>query len=437
MSTIIVVGSSTGGLPMAYDIRKTLSEEHTIKVVNAVEDFNFIASNPWVSVGWRKPEDISFKLEPYLKRKNIEFISQTVTSMDADNNNITLDNGDTLDYDYLVIATGPALAFDEVPGLGPKSRGGNTVSICTTPHAAEGYEQWKEFCKDPGPIIVGAVQGASCFGPAYEFAMIMETDLRKRKIRDQVPMTFVTAEPYVGHLGLGGVGDSKGLLETELRSRHIEFICNAKTTKIEDGVMHIEELNNQGELIKTHELPFKYAMMLPAFKGSKFLQDMVDPDPTKMGGPFVNPRGFVKVDKFNRCPQYSNVYSLGVGIAIPPVDTKCPLMCGTPKTGLMIESMVTAICLNIEEDLAGKKITHEATWNTVCLADMGDTGFAFVALPQIPPRNLTWAKKGKWVHLAKIAFEKYFIRNMKAGNSEPIYQKYMMKMLGINRIKDK
>jgi hypothetical protein len=50
---------------------------------------------------------------------------------------------------------------------------------------------------------------------------------------------------------------------------------------------------------------------------------------------------------------------------------------------------------------------------------MGDTGAAFVALPQIPPRNVNWFKKGKWVHLAKIGFEKYFMRKMKTGNSEP------------------
>ena len=54
---------------------------------------------------------------------------------------------------------------------------------------------------------------ASCFGPAYEFAFIMDADLRKDKLRHQVPMTFVTAEPYIGHLGLGGVGDSQGMLE--------------------------------------------------------------------------------------------------------------------------------------------------------------------------------------------------------------------------------
>jgi sulfide:quinone oxidoreductase len=433
MSTIVIVGSSTGGLPMAYDVRKHLGKEHKVKVVNAIDEFQFVPSNPWVAVGWRKPEDISFKLEPHLTRKGIEFFHQTVTAMDADNNKLTLDDGHEMEYDYLILATGPSLAFHEVEGMGPKSHGGNTVSVCTTSHASEAFEQWEEFCENPGPIVVGAVQGASCYGPAYEFAMIMETDLRKRKIRDQVPMTYVTSEPYIGHLGLGGVGDSKGLLEAEMRNRHINWICNAKVTKIEDGTMYVDEHNNRGEVIDQHELPFKYSMMLPAFKGTQFLQDQAQGDD---GGPLVNPRGFVKVDNLSRNPTYHNIYALGVGIAIPPVE-KTPVPVGTPKTGLMIESMVTAICHNIEDSLNGKEPTSKPTWNTVCLADMGDTGAAFVALPQIPPRNLTWAKRGKWVHLAKIAFEKYFIRNMKSGNSEPIYQKYIMKMLGINRLKDK
>lgn len=57
----------------------------------------------------------------------------------------------------------------------------------------------------------------SYFGPAYEFTDILDTDLRKRKIRDKVPMTFITSEPYIGHPGLGGVGDSKGMMESELQ----------------------------------------------------------------------------------------------------------------------------------------------------------------------------------------------------------------------------
>ena len=76
-----------------------------------------------------------------------------------------------------------------------------------------------------------------------------------------------------------------------------------------------------------------------------------------------------------------------------------------------------------------------ATWNAICLADLGDDGVAFVAVPQIPPRNITWAKRGKWVHLAKVAFEKYFMRKMATGNTEPIYEKYVLKVLGIERLK--
>ena len=102
----------------------------------------------------------------------------------------------------------------------------------------------------------------------------------------------------------------------------------------------------------------------------------------------------------------------------------------------MIESMATATALNIRDALVGIGPSHEATWNAICLADMGDTGVAFVAVPQIPPRNVAWMKKGKWVHLAKVAFEKYFISKMKKGSTEPAYEKHILKLLGINKIKN-
>jgi sulfide:quinone oxidoreductase len=164
--------------------------------------------------------------------------------------------------------------------------------------------------------------------------------------------------------------------------------------------------------------------MLPAFKG-------VDAVANVEG--LCNPRGFVMVDEFHRNPTYKNIYSAGVCIAIPPIEAT-PVPTGTPKTGYMIESMVTSIVHNISEELKGAEPTMKPTWNAICLADMGDTGAAFVAVPQIPPRNVAWMKKGKWVHLAKIAFEKYFIRKMKKGTSEPVYEKYILKALGIEKL---
>jgi sulfide:quinone oxidoreductase len=292
-------------------------------------------------------------------------------------------------------------------------------------HALAAGDAWERFVKAPGPIVVGAVQGASCYGPAYEFAFIMETDLRRRKLRDRVPMTYVTAEPYIGHLGLGGVGDSKTLLESAMRERNIRWICNAKTTRIEQGKMHVTEFDDMGKEKKLHELPFAYSMMLPAFKGVDAVFGIEG---------LTNPRGFILIDEFQRNPRYHNIYGVGVCVAIPPVE-QTPVPTGAPKTGYMIESMVTAVAHNIRAVLDGREPDEKATWNALCLADFGDTGVAFVALPQIPPRNVNWFSEGKWVHLAKVAFEKYFIRKMKKGTSEPLYEKLVLHSLGIRKLK--
>jgi sulfide:quinone oxidoreductase len=140
------------------------------------------------------------------------------------------------------------------------------------------------------------------------------------------------------------------------------------------------------------------------------------------------------VDEYQRNPKFKNIYAVGVCVAIPPVEAT-PVPCGTPKTGYMIESMVTATVHNIHSELTGNPPATKATWNAVCLADFGDGGIAFVAMPQIPPRNVNWFSEGKWVHVAKVAFEKYFIRKMKKGTSEPLYERVVLKAMGIERLK--
>ena len=422
MAHVVIIGAGTGGMPCAYEMRDALGKEHLVTMISENETFDFTPSNPWIAVGWRQRKDISFEMRPYLEKRGINFIAHRVDKIDPENNELILNNDEKVAYDYLVITTGPRLAFEEVEGSGPSA---HSQSICSLPHAETAFDDFEKLAADPGPVVVGAMPFASCFGPAYEYAFILNRELQKRKIRDKIPMTYVTSEPYIGHLGLGGVGDSKGMLESELRQHDINWICNAKTTKIEDGKMYVDELNEDGSLKKQHELPFKHGMMLPAFKG-------VDAVASVEG--LCNPRGFVIVDKLQRSSKYSNIFSAGVCIAIPPVEAT-PVPTGAPKTGYMIESMVTAIVHNIADELADIEPSTEGTWNAICLADMGNTGAAFVAIPQMPPRNLAWFKKGKWVHLAKIGFEKYFIRKMKSGSSEPIYEKYLLKALGINRLK--
>ena len=422
MAHIVVIGAGVGGMPAAYELRDLLPQQHQITVISAVDYFQFTPSNPWIAVHWRERQDITLQIAPLLERKGIGFIAQPVTTIEAEANRLTLANGQSVDYDYLVITTGPKLSFDEVPGAGP--HGGYTHSICTVDHAERFWNDYQAFLENPGPVVIGAMPGASCFGPAYEFAFILATDLRRRKLRHKVPITYITSEPYVGHMGLGGVGDSKAMLESEFRQNDIKWITNARTTKVEAGKLFVTQLDDLGNLYQEHELPFKLSMMLPAFKGI----DAVAAVPE-----LCNPRGFVVIDEFQRSRRYRNIFAAGVCVAIPPVEVT-PVPTGAPKTGYMIESMVSAIVHNIAAELDGRPATAKGTWNAICLADVGDTGAAFVALPQIPPRNVNWNRKGKWVHLAKIGFEKYFLHKMKTGHSEPVYEKYVLKALGILRL---
>jgi sulfide:quinone oxidoreductase len=422
MAHVVVLGAGLGGTIMAYELREALGREHKVSVVNKGTHYSFVPSNPWVAVGWRDRESIEVDLRPVFARHDIGFYPQGAKRLHPAERRIELLDGSDLGYDYVVIATGPELAFDEIEGFGPAA---GTQSVCHIDHALGAKAAFDRLVANPGPVIVGAAQGASCYGPAYEFAFILDKALRDAKVRDRVPMTFVTAEPYIGHLGLDGVGDTRGLLESEMRQRHIRWITNARVDRFADGKAHVSEIADDGSVRQAHEVPFVYTMMLPAFRGVEAVRGIEG---------LTNPRGFILADKHQQNPAFPEVFSVGVCVAIPPVG-KTPVPVGVPKTGFMIESMVTAVAQNISSLVAGGQATAVPTWNAVCLADFGDGGVAFVAQPQIPPRNVNWSSSGKWVHAAKIGFEKYFLHKIRSGTSEPFYEKLALQILGIDKLK--
>ncbi|MEO5807933.1 FAD-dependent oxidoreductase [Devosia sp.] len=422
MAHVVVLGAGLGGTIMAYELRDALGIGHRVSVVNKGTKFSFVPSNPWVAVGWRNRDDVEVDLVEVFARRHIDFFPQGAERVHPEQKRVTLSDGEELAYDYLVIATGPELAFDEIPGFGPDAA---TQSVCHIDHALGAKDAFDRLVANPGPVIIGAVQGASCYGPAYEFAFILDKALRDAKVRDRVPMTFVTAEPYIGHLGLDGVGDTKGLLESEMRQRHIRFVTNARVDKFEDEKAFLSEIADDGSVRHSQEIPFVYAMMLPAFRGVPAVRGIEG---------LTNPRGFILADQYQRNPTFKDVFSIGVCVAIPPVG-KTPVPVGVPKTGFMIESMVTATAQNIASLVAGREPTAIPTWNAVCLADFGDGGVAFVAQPQIPPRNVNWSASGKWVHAAKIGFEKYFLHKIRSGTAEPFYEKLALQVLGIDKLR--
>ncbi|WP_366932620.1 FAD-dependent oxidoreductase [Sphingopyxis sp.] len=338
---IVILGAGLGGTIAAFEIMEAVQGKAHVSVISDSERFSFLLSNPWVAIGWRTSDAVQVKLSPVFEKQKIAFTTPSGKRLHSAENRVKLNDGQSVAYDYLVIATGSDLAFDEITGLGLD--GGYTVSVCKTAHAEDTAKAFESFCKDPGPIIVGAAPGASCFGPVYEFVMILDTELRRREIRDRVPITLVTPEPYVGRLGLDGVGDTKSVLESELRERHIKWTTNAKTTSVEPNMLHADEIGPDGAVCKTHDVPFKYAMMLPAFRGIPAIFGIEG---------LTSPRGFVLVDEYQRSKTFPNIFALGVCVAIPPTGPT-PVPVGVPKTCFMIESMATAIAHNLESLVNG------------------------------------------------------------------------------------
>jgi sulfide:quinone oxidoreductase len=422
MAKIVVLGAGVAGIPAALEIRKKVRKSDEVLVVSNTPTFHFVPSNPWVAVGRRRPEQIKVGLVKMFRRHKIGFSVNPAVKVHPKENLLELADGSKLDYDFLVIATGPRLAFDEIPGFGPA---GCTKSVCHVDHAEETNSAWQDFLKNPGPIVVGAVQGASCFGPAYEYVFLLDAELRKRKIRDKVPITFLTSEPYIGHLGLGGVGDTKGLFESALREKTIQFKTNVKINQFEKNRVSFTEVDEDGTDKRSGELPFALSMMIPAFTGVEAVRNVEG---------LSNARGMILVNDFMQNPTFSNVYGVGVCVAIPPFE-KTPIPIGVPKTGLMMESMGVAAAHNIRAQLEGQPPHARPALNALCIADMGDNGVGFIAQPQIPPRNRSITMKGWKMHLAKVIFEVYYLRKIRRGLTSPFYEKWGLGLLGYRELK--
>jgi sulfide:quinone oxidoreductase len=416
MAHIVIIGAGLGGLPTAYELRHLLPKQHRITLISDQPKFTFIPSLPWVALDLTPLGNIQLDVEKLVKPRGIGWILGQVTALNPHAQQITV--GDkTIEYDYAAIATGASLKLDAIPGLGPE--GGYTHSICNPHHALLARAAWKEFEQNPGALVVGAVPGASCMGPAYEFAFLADYLLRQKGWRDRVAITFVTPEPYAGHLGIGGMADSGKLLTKLMQERNVNLIANAAITEIDvDRIL----------LADGRTLPFKYAMLLPPFCGAKFLRNTPG---------LTDSQGFLPVLPTYQHPDFPAIYSLGVTVQLtPPEPTRIPL--GVPKTGQMTESMAMAVAHNLAGELgaiAAAPVTP--TLEAICMADFGDTGILFVANPVLPDRLTgkrrgAFAARGRWVSWSKIAFEKFFLTKMRWGMSVPWFERLGLRMLGLS-----
>ncbi len=387
---IVVLGGSFGGLTAAFELRRHLGGKARVTLLCDLERFVFIPSLPWVSMGWRRPEDITLPLAGILEPKGIEFIHEEATGVDAAASKVSTRTRE-IEYDYLVIATGPALAFSAVPGLGPEQ--GYTECIFLLEQALRCRRAWEGLLEDPGPVVVGSVQGVSCFGPAYEYVFEVDAELRRRRIRHRVPITFVTSEPYVGHFGIGGLGTSRRMMEDVFAARDIKVAAN----------ISVEEFTpDEVRLADGTRLPFKLSMFAPPMTGVKAVSHL------------GNPKGFIPVDENYRHRDHRNILSVGVAVAMAPPEPT-PVPTGVPKTGYMTVVMAKDAAKTIAAEILGRPTPETGPLSAVCLMDMGNTAAYMKASPVLPPREEAKLKAGIHYRWLKAGFEKYYLWKIKHG----------------------
>jgi sulfide:quinone oxidoreductase len=396
MARIVVVGSSFAGFTAAIELKKKLEDRHEVVVVSKTDEFLFMPSLIWVPFGLRDRSEITFPVRPAFEKHGVVFNHSEVVGLDLDGRKVATARGEE-SYDYLVIATGPKLNYDAVVGLGPRS--GYTQSIMSWEDAERARKAFEAFLDAPGPVVVGAVQGASCFGAAYEFLFNMAHQLKKQGLLGKIPLTYLTAEPFLGHFGLGGFGSATKMTDYFFGKLGIEPVTNASVREITPGTIHLRD---------GRDVPFAYAMLVPSFLGV---------DAVRAQKSITNANGFVKVNGSYQTEAHPEVFAAGVAVALQAPD-ETPVPCGTPKTGYLSEEMAKVVAHNIVASIHGEKMVSlpPGAIDAKCVLDAGNTGIIMLADHFLEPREHAWLIPGPEAHWAKLAFEKYFLATRRRGH---------------------
>ena len=399
MHQIIVIGGNFAGLTSALELKRQLGYACNVIMISKLPYFIFFPSLIWIPFGKRELEDIAIPLDRITSKAQIDLICAEAIEILPEEKKVRCQNKD-FTYDYLVIATGPKWNINQVDGMGSES---NISYIFNIETAMKTRQRWKDFIKEPGPVVIGAAHGIQCIGPAYEFLFNFEKQCRKEGIRNKVDITFITPEPYLGHLGIEGVTGSNFLFNSLMRMLNIKNITNVAIRKV----------THEAIILNTAQsLPYKFSMIMPMYEGA---------DAIKTSAGVGDENGFLPVNEGYQHTRYTNIFGVGSTANSPSMYSTTQTPIGIAKTGFAsIASAKIAVrniigLINGNDQLKLKPVTRLPE---LCVLSAGQKEVFTLTIPLLKPRIFSLALLDPLNEFGKVAVEKYFLWRFRHGYSK-------------------
>ncbi len=392
---IVVIGGSFAGFTAAIQLKRKLKDRADITLIDRNEDFLYIPSLIWVPIQRREVKDISIPRRPILEKFGIHFVQTVAETIDPANQQVLTKDG-TFPFDQLVIATGPKVNYDIVPGL--RQYG---FYIGTPDGALKTREKLKAFKHNPGPIVIGSTQEAGCMGAAYEFLFNIEKWLREEGIREKVDLYWITPETYLGHFGIDGMPMGEQMLKGFMKMFNIHFRTNI-------GIEVVKE--NEVVLSNGEHIPSRFTMLMPQFIGVDLIKNSPDLQ--------AAPNGFLDVLPSYRHKRWDNVWVAGLTVNVPAPFKQGAVHFAVPKTGYPSDETGKIVAENICRSFKGKTKLIEKPWGEIpalCIMDAGKKEVLIVSNHLFRPRTFALMIPNVFYDFGKVLLEKYFLWKMRNG----------------------
>jgi sulfide:quinone oxidoreductase len=393
---VVIAGAGFAGLGAAHTLRQLLSPNDRVTVVASTGHFVFSPSLVWTPFG-RSSFSASFDLESSLAAHGIAFLQAPVREVRLEDR-VVVSERQELPYDRLLIATGGRPDSSAIPGLAGEFR--HASWVVGEDSAMEARNAIRGLFEKPGPVVIGVAPGAPFISAAYELALTLAAALSKRGLRDRAPITFVTAEPSLGDLGLGQHAAGERL-DQMFSHRAIASFTDVRVERVG---------GDEVKLSNGHTLPSALTIIMPPFTGAVAIW--------KSAG-LTDEDGLIPVNPSYQHAVHPEVYAAGVasyfGTDVPPLG---PVH--LPATGYLSLNMGIAAGRNIAASLGSGAAPANPlpTLLDIRVLDGADTGMLLYSRGRTHLYHHAIPLPGTAAHLLKLSLERYLLWRLRTGRME-------------------